>query len=169
MCKLSLQLAPRNVTRYIGIIMLLCEQLSITALRHLLQIPAKDILQAVLAIQSVLKIPKNRNKPIELIHASLHDFLVERQRSGIYYINPPTRHVSIILHCLRIIKEDVSKEMLARGDTALDTCQSWYYHLEATLIEGGTTILHNSLFSLMGCLWDFKFRLLNYWVNTMIY
>jgi hypothetical protein len=29
--------------------------------------------------------------------------------------------------------------------------------------------LHNSLFSLMGCLWDFKFRLLNYWVNTMIY
>jgi hypothetical protein len=150
----------------IGSIMLLREQLSITALGNLLQIRAEVILQAVLAIQSVLKIPENNDKPVELIHASLRDFLVERQRSGIYYINPPTRHASIVLRCLNIIEEDATKEMRARSDAALYACRSWHYHLEATLIEGGTTMLPNSLF---GCLLDFKFRLMNYWVNTMIY
>jgi hypothetical protein len=153
----------------IGTTMLLRKQLSITALGQLLQIRAEDILQAVLAIQSVLKIPENNDKPVELIHASLRDFLIERQRSGIYYIDPPTRHVSIVLHCLKIIKEDATKEMLARSDAALYACQSWHYHLEATLIEGGTTVLHNSLFNPTGCLRDFKSRSLNYWVNTMIY
>jgi hypothetical protein len=106
----------------------------------------------------VLKIPENNDKPVELIHASLHDYLIKRQRSGIYYMNPPTHHASIVLHCLKIIKEDVTKEMLAYSDTALYACQSWYYHLEATLIEGGTTVLHNSLFNPMGCLLDFKSR-----------
>jgi hypothetical protein len=93
--------------------MLLREQLSITTLGQLLQIWAEVILQAVLAIQSMLKIPENNNKPVELIHVSLHDFLVDRQCSGIYYINPPTRHASIVLHCLNIIEEDATKEMWA--------------------------------------------------------
>jgi hypothetical protein len=53
-----------------------------------------------------------------------------------------------------------------RSNAALYACWSWHYHLEATLIEGGTTIFPNPLF---GCLLDFKFRLMNYWVNTMIY
>jgi hypothetical protein len=153
----------------IGTIMLLRKQLSITALGQLLQIRAEDILQAVLAIQSVLKIPENNEKPVELIHASLRDFLIERQRSGIYYIDPPTRHASIVLHCLKIIEEDATKETLARSDAAMYACQSWHYHLEATLIEGSTTILPNSLVNATGCLMDFKSRLLNYWVNTIIY
>jgi hypothetical protein len=153
----------------IGTIMLLREQLSITALGQLLQIPAKDILQAVLAIQSVLKIPENNDKPIELIHASLRDFLVERQRSGIYCIDPPTRHASIVLHCFEIIKEDVTKEMLARSDAALYACRSWHYHLEATLVEGDTTILPNSFFNPTSWLLDFKSQSLNYWVNTTVY
>jgi hypothetical protein len=119
----------------IGTLMLLREQLSITALGQLLQSRDEDILYALLAIQSVLKIPENNDKPVELIHASLRDFLVERQRSGIYYIDPPTRHASIVLHCLKIMEEDKTKEMFARSNAALYACQSWHYHLEATLIE----------------------------------
>jgi hypothetical protein len=153
----------------ISTIMLLREQLSITALGQLLKIRAEDILQAVLAIQSVLKIPENNDMPVELIHASLRDFLIERQRSGIYYIDPPTRHASIVFHCLKIIEEDATKEILARSDAALYACQSWHYHLGATLIEGGMTIWPNSLFNPTSCLLDFKSRSLNYWVNTMIY
>jgi hypothetical protein len=142
----------------IGIIMLLREQLSIAALGQLLQIPAEDILQVVLAIQSILKIPENNNKSIELIHASLHDFLVERQWSGIYCIDPPTHHASIILHCFKRIKEDATKEMLTHGDTALYACQPWHYHLEAMLVEGDTMILPNSWFNPTSWLLDFESR-----------
>jgi hypothetical protein len=153
----------------IGTIMLLREQLSITALGQLLQIRAGDILQAVLAIQSVLKIPENNDKPVELIHASLRDFLVKRERSGIYYIDPPACHASIVLLCLKIMEDDATKEMLACRNAALYACQSWHYHLEAALIEGDMANLPNSLFNLTSCLQDFRCRSLNYWVNTMVY
>jgi hypothetical protein len=100
---------------------------------------------------------------------ALRDFLVERQWSRIYCIDPPTRHASIVLHCFEIIKEDVTKEMLAHSDAALYACQLWHYHLEATLVEGDTTILPNSWFSPTSWLLDFKSRSLNYWVNTTVY
>jgi hypothetical protein len=156
--------------KVIGTIILLRQQLSITALGYLLQLETGDILQALLAIQSILRISEDNDKHVELVHSSLRDFLMEKQRSGIYFIDPPVRHAFIVIDCLKIIMRDVNKRR-ATGGPGLYACLHWCSRLDAVLIEGDMTIFAKSLLSadLTSRLKGFKSQSFDYWVNTLIH
>jgi hypothetical protein len=152
--------------RVIGSIMILREQLFIFDLSCLLQLPTEDILHAVLGIQSIFRIPEDNDKPIELIHASPRDFLMDERRSKCYFINPPARHASIAVHCLKLLTEDAKHQKFAKSGAALYACLNWCHHIDGSLMEDGGDVLFDA--DLTRCLQDFKSRALDHWVNTLI-
>jgi hypothetical protein len=154
----------------IGTIMLLREQLAITELACLLELAAGDILQAVLGIQSILRIPEDDDQPIQLIHASLRDFLMERQRSEIYFINPPIRHIYIAMNCLKIMTKDAKENNFATSAASSYACHNWIHHLDGALVNGNWADFSDSSItaSLIICLQDFKSHAFNYWINMEI-
>jgi len=156
--------------RVIGTIMLLREQFSIIELARLLELATADILQAVLGIQSILRIPEDDEQPIQLIHASLRDFLMERQRSEIYFINPPIRHIYIAMDCLKIMTKDAKKNHFATSGASSYACYNWIHHLDGALLNGGWADFSDSSLtaSLIICLQDFKSHAFDYWVNMEI-
>ncbi|KIM71237.1 hypothetical protein PILCRDRAFT_830480 [Piloderma croceum F 1598] len=97
-----LSTAPRGevLKRVIGTILLLKSDLSITSLGHLLQLNTAHLLQTLLGVQSILMIPGNDDEPVRLFHTSLRDFLMSKPRSGGFFIDPPARHLDILLDCL---------------------------------------------------------------------
>jgi hypothetical protein len=168
-----LSAAPRDdpFDAAVGTVMLLREQLSITDLACLLRRPATNFLHALLGIQSILRIPEDNDKPIELIHASLRDFLTDRSRSGEYFINPASRHALIAMLCLEIMNINAENEMAAKGSVALYSCRHWCHHLDAALMEGdgtndGNSSLHPQLIKYVQ---NFKAQSLKYWINTILH
>jgi hypothetical protein len=166
---LSVASHTKNTKRVIGTIMLLNDLLPITSLACLLQLETADVIQALLGLQSILLIPSDDNQPVRLFHTSLRDFLTAQPRSGAFFIDPPTRHLCIVIHCLKAITippEHVifyDKEQKYAG-------LNWCNHLLRGLTDiGGTHILHSQLgASFMSSVVDFASGSLDFWVNTVI-
>jgi hypothetical protein len=166
-----LSAARRNghFDRVIGTIMLLRSPLPITFLGHLLQLSAEAIVESLWGIQSILMIPGADDDPIQLFHTSLRDFLVAPGRSSSFYINPPTRHLSIVIDCLKAMRTK-PKGIIFQGGQ-MYACLNWCYHVAEGLKEsGGDCLFDSSLgISLTDCLADFGSQTLEIWVNTVVF
>jgi energy-coupling factor transporter ATP-binding protein EcfA2 len=166
---LSVARRDHNFDQVIGTVMLLRSPLPITFLGHLLQLSAEAIVQSVWGIQSILKIPGNDDEPIQLFHTSLRDFLVAPGRSSSFYINPPTRHLSIVIDCLKAMRTKPTGIIFQGGQ--IYACLNWCHHVVEGLKESGGDCLFDSSLgtSLTDCLADFASQTLDIWVNTMVF
>ena len=168
-----LSIAPRsgNVERVIGTIMLLNYLLPITSLAFLLRLETAEVLQALLGLQSILLIPADDNQPIRLFHTSLRDFLSAQSRSGIFFIDPPTRHFVIATDCLVSIAAQPENGVVYDGAQEY-ACLNWCDHFRRALTDdGGDSGLVSSPTgdSLMASITSFASRSLDFWVNTLIF
>jgi hypothetical protein len=165
-----LSAVPRdnNFDRVVGTIMLLRSSLPINFIRQLLQLSLAHIVQSLLGIQSIILIPGGDNESIQLFHTSLRDFLVARERSAQFYINPPARHISIAMDCLKAMVKNPGGIFYVEGRQY--ACLNWHYHLEQGLNEEGGNSLFDSPsgLSLTSSLTDFAAHSLDVWINTMI-
>ncbi|KIM75138.1 hypothetical protein PILCRDRAFT_827570 [Piloderma croceum F 1598] len=161
-----LSTAPRGevLKRVIGTILLLESDLSVTSLGHLLQLNTAHILQALLGIQSILMIPGNDDEPVRLFHTSLRDFLMSKPRSGGFFINPPARHLDILLDCLKLVGIPPDTDILFRGEASEYACINWCHHFDQWLILGNEP--HNDY--LTSYLTNFASESFDYWVNTLL-
>ncbi|TDL26582.1 hypothetical protein BD410DRAFT_783648 [Rickenella mellea] len=149
-----------------GTILLLRQPFSITRVGHLLRLPAKAIVDELLQVQSIVRIPDDNSKPVQLMHTSLRDFLTTKQRSDIFFIDPPARHAAITVDCLMVIKEGSEPNPFWEGEVEMYACQNWYQHL----FEGIESILLDSLLGkLISSLENLQSKLtFDTWVNTSI-
>ncbi|TDL26586.1 hypothetical protein BD410DRAFT_783658 [Rickenella mellea] len=122
-------------------ILLVRRPLSITHVGHLLRLPAKVIVDELLQVQSIVRIPDDNSKPVQLMHTSLRDFLTTKQRSGNFFIDPLTRHAAITFDCLMVIKEGPEPKLIWEGEVELYACYNWYQHL----LEGTKSVPLDSL------------------------
>jgi hypothetical protein len=161
-----LSTAPRGevLKRVIGTILLLKSDLSITSLGHLLQLNTAHVLQTLLGVQSILMIPGNDDEPVRLFHTSLRDFLMSKSRSGGFFIDPPARHLDILLDCLKLMSIPPDTDIFFRGEASEYACNNWWYHFDQWLILGNES--HNA--SLTSYLKIFVSESLDYWVNTLL-
>jgi hypothetical protein len=166
---LSAARRDHNFDRVMGTIMLLRSPLPITFLGHLLQLSAEAIVQSVWGIQSILMIPGNDNEPIQLFHTSLRDFLVAPSRSSSFYINPPTRHLLILIDCLKAMQTKPEGSIFQGGQ--MYACLNWCHHVVEGLKESGGDRLFDSPLSasLTSCLADFASQSLDIWINTIVF
>ena len=152
--------------RVLAAIILLRERLSITSLACLLQLGAEKIVHALLGIQSIIKVPEDNDKPVLLNHASLRDFLIEKERSKGHFIDPSTSHASIVLDCLKLMTNGFRQDVFPTEHAQLYACRNWCFHLDAAITKGGAVISGSEL---VGNLKDFfTSQSCEVWVNILI-
>ena len=166
-----LSAAPRDryFQRIIGTIMLLKHNLPIADIACLVRLETADVLHFLLGIQSILAIPEDDTHPVRLLHTSLRDYLVTRQRSQIFFINPPTRHLFIATNCLAVIAEHPEPDFFD-SDRLKYASLNWCHHLDCCIKEGGGQSLLDpqSYDYVVKCLTDFRSHSFDSWVNTAI-
>ena len=152
--------------RVLAAIILLHERLSITSLACLLRLGAENIVHVLLGIQSIIKVPEDNDKPILLNHASLGDFLIEKERSKGHFIDPSTSHASIVLDCLKLMTNGFRQDVFPTELAQLYACHYWCFHLDAAIIKGGAVIPGSELVSSLKDF--FTSESCEVWVNILI-
>lgn len=110
-------------------LMLVQEQPSINMLADLLELSAREVLHALMTIQSIIRIPSDNNSPIQLNHTSLRDFLVNDSRSRDLFIDPSAAHSMLALDCVKLMKRTLQQDKFP-VDVALNyAAKYWTVHL----------------------------------------
>jgi NACHT domain len=147
----------------VGSIVTLANPLSATSLDRLLGVPKGTVDSRTDLLHSVLNIPSHSDYPIQLLHLSFRDFLVdtEKRKTNPFWVNEKEAHNKLATRCLELLSEDdnLKKDICnlrtperPRADVDQQTinlhlspaiqyaCQYWVYHLK----ESGSTIYDNS-------------------------
>jgi hypothetical protein len=130
--------APRENPFYdvIGAITLLRIRFPARNLSQLLGIQVDEVLDTLQGLEPILDIPEEVDEPIQPYHASLHDFLTDRDRSMNFYINPAKQHFSIMLLCLEIIAGHTQWGTMQREVTDY-ACRNLFHHFKSALAPEG--------------------------------
>jgi hypothetical protein len=147
-----------DVRLLIGVIAILYKPLPLPSLAALAAIPKDQAILALMGIQSIVTIPESDNNPIQIIHTSLRDFLVDESRSQSWWINPAAQHRALVKHGLTNMTQDsnnfIWKEMSLRY-----TSLNWIRHLGDSL-----KLFDNALHQIII---DFQVTSFYSWVNTL--
>lgn len=130
--------APRSgpFPRVIGSIFFLRQALSIKELATVLGYETEEIFQSLQGLEAILKIPQSDRESIRSYHASLHDFLVDINRSAGFHTDPAECHAALVLDCLRIAT-GVNRDGHCDAGVISYGCTAWCYHLHLVLMQGG--------------------------------
>ena len=113
-------------------IILLKRPLSVTGLECLLNFRENQILSELLKIQSVLLIPDDDEKAVDIVHTSLRDFSMLFQRSGILCVESSENHLRIAICCLQVMLRQ-SGQLVFETEAAKYACYYWIEHLHLTV------------------------------------
>ncbi|KIM27019.1 hypothetical protein M408DRAFT_172694 [Serendipita vermifera MAFF 305830] len=84
------------------------DPLSIVELERLS--PKRGIVAQVVNRLGAVLLYKDSNDPIRLLHATFREFLINRSRAGVYFIEPGHGHQTLALGCLRIIRRHFNQD-----------------------------------------------------------
>ncbi|EGO02894.1 hypothetical protein SERLA73DRAFT_47817, partial [Serpula lacrymans var. lacrymans S7.3] len=157
-----------DLMQIMGTLLLLEDPLPIKHLASLLNISSRRLVEIFLSIQSILLIPESDDDLVQLVHTSLKDFLLAPARSGNYFINPPTRHLSIAINCLNIIERNKAEFWFGVQPLSY-AVKEWLNHLHKALSEEERYPSDLSLiFLLKDSLTNFASSSLDPWLHSMI-
>lgn len=95
----------KRFRQIVGPIIISYDVLSISTLESLLSIESLDMNLALNPLHSVLNILKNRESPVQLLHPSFRDFLLDRKRcqDDHFWIDREVVHINLARDCLRVL------------------------------------------------------------------
>ncbi|KAF7979448.1 hypothetical protein HWV62_42247 [Athelia sp. TMB] len=150
--------------RVLTTLMLLYKQPSVEMLAGLLELSAQDVLHALLAIQSIIRIPSDDNAPIELNHTSLRDFLIDESRSKDLFIVPLATHATLAVACVKVLQKNLKTDIFPEDKVTLYAARQWCRHL------GESHNPREASPELLGVLQDFiSPQIIEPWINILIY
>jgi len=124
--------------RVVGAVMFLRPRpiLTVHALEQFLQLQSGGVQLALRGCQSILVIPNvDDDGTIHPYHASLQDFLTDRDRAGNHFLDAMNHHISILVDCLNFITADTENN--TGGGKHVDYAwQNWCYHFSLVLLHG---------------------------------
>ncbi|KAL2793214.1 hypothetical protein BJX66DRAFT_232419 [Aspergillus keveii] len=141
----------------VGTIILLFSPLSSVALTKLIypdQTKVQDRLVKVQSrlstLQSVVSVPEDSDAPIQLLHLSFREFLVDQSASDEFWIDELAGHTQLAIDCLECMNRELKKDicfLLAPGTRKIEiekavleryvppelryACRYWIRHLES--------------------------------------
>ncbi|KAF7975488.1 hypothetical protein HWV62_9403 [Athelia sp. TMB] len=149
--------------RVLSTLMLLYVQPSVEMLASLLELGAQDVLHALLAIQSIIRIPSDDNAPIQLNHTSLRDFLVNESRSKDLFIVPLAANATLAVACVKVLQKNLKADIFPEEEVTKYAAKHWQRHLRES---------HNPSEAspeLLGVLQEFIApELIEPWINILI-
>lgn len=94
-----------SVKLVLGTIIFLAEPLSLKGLERLFstRFQVGHIRLALPWLRSVLVIPDDEEIPIQIFHESLREFVIDKRRSGNYFLDPSVYHTNIARLCLGLM------------------------------------------------------------------
>ncbi|KAE8410476.1 hypothetical protein BDV36DRAFT_289565 [Aspergillus pseudocaelatus] len=135
--------------RIVGAIVLLFSPLSSVSLAKLICFDKVKVQSRLSSLQSVVSVPKDHEAPIQLLHLSFREFLVDRSASCRFWINERAGNTQLAedcLHCMRhqlhrdichlsqpgVKKNEIEKGVLERyvSPELRYACRYWIRHLE---------------------------------------
>jgi hypothetical protein len=146
----------------IGVIILLATPLSLSALTELVEMPEVEISTRLDAFHSVLTIPDEPNLPIQTLHLSFHDYLVDEHlkaqvSTSRFWVDKKNKHEFIARQCLTIMDRHLQKNICGlpsygTSRTEIDpdsiarflppalryACRYWVYHLAQSSLSAQT-------------------------------
>jgi hypothetical protein len=98
------------------VIILLAAPLSLSTLAELLEVPEGDISNRLDPFYSVLTISSNLNLPIQILHLSFHDYLVDertkaQKSTAQFWVDKKEKHELIARQCLIIMGRCLRKNI----------------------------------------------------------
>jgi NACHT domain len=135
----------------VGSIVLLASPLSAIALASLLEVDETNVDYTLVDLHSVLRVPTDEATPIEILHQSFREFLIDPRKEGktALWIDEKETHKTLVTKCLKLmsrslkenicglkspgtLRADISCRVIDRYLTAdvRYACQYWVYHLE---------------------------------------
>ncbi|KAF8625279.1 hypothetical protein AX14_011647, partial [Amanita brunnescens Koide BX004] len=103
---------------------LIVQELSVVLLNFNNDLTSPVICSALGGCHSILMIPANFDTEIKFYHASLRDFLIDKDRSDTLFYAPTTSHAQLLVGCLGAITGAFNNGTLAPKYALV----SWYYH-----------------------------------------
>ena len=146
-------------------IMLLRTPLSVMGLASLLDLTIPDILTEILKIQPILVIPADNSTPVDVVHTSLRDFSVSKERSGAIFVNTPENQLITAQRCLKVMSRE-SGVVVLKGETAIYAYRHWHGHLLLTLEDPDYIDLQRDLLAALNFFVAQSFKI---WFNTIIF
>lgn len=113
----------------LAIIMLVQKQPSINTVAGLLELSSREVLHALMPIQSIVRIPADEDYPIQLNHTSLRDFLVDQSRSRDLFIGSPKAHFIVALNCIKLMNRTLRRDEFPSDEASTYAAEYWLSHL----------------------------------------
>lgn len=145
--QVDLEKLQQELQDIIGAIILLATPLSVIALSKLINIRQRVIRNRLESFNSVLSVPSDPDVPVQVLHLSFRDFLVNTTSD--FHVDEASTHRKIGAQCLRIMNEFLRHNLcelpsygVERTDIQSETidqclpeelkysCRYWAYHLE---------------------------------------
>lgn len=97
----------------VGQIVILFDSLSVIDLARLFSNRLESISIAVEPLKSVLKIPEDDDLPIQLLHPSFRDFLLDKQRcqDGHFWIDHEKAHLEMAEKCISLMSDTLKRDI----------------------------------------------------------
>jgi len=142
------------VRSVLSAVVLATNPLSQSAIATLLNFQRSRVLRLLEAIQSLLVLPEDPNRPVQLFHKSISDFTTDPTRctDTRFYISPD-QHTGLALHCLELMNKFLGDATRSASNQVLHSevkcllkrvedsgthgaleyaCRSWHKHLIVT-------------------------------------
>lgn len=138
----------------VGSLVTLENPLSASALAGLLQIPLSTVNGALETLHSVLSIPHTALEPVQLLHLSFRDFLVDpERREDAFWVDEKVTHRRLADHCLYVLSTSLRDNIcnisqdtgagsmsMAEVTTHLSpelqyACRFWTHHLSESSFD----------------------------------
>jgi hypothetical protein len=143
----------RDLCDILGPIVVLASPLSRAGLAHLLGIDDQEVYRSLNPLHSVLDIPSDKGAPINLLHLSFRDFLVDpkKPKTNPFWVNEKETHANLATQCLKLLSKGLRKDicklrMPGKPRADIDeqkilahllleiqyACLYWVYHLKGS-------------------------------------
>jgi hypothetical protein len=118
----------------IGALMHLADTIRITCISELLGLSISDIRISLDRCHSILLIPDDDTHSIRPYHASLRDFLTNKERSQSLFCIPSDSHVKLMVGCVN----DLTQACKMDGHPLMYSCSYWGHHTSMVLSHAST-------------------------------
>jgi hypothetical protein len=117
-------------------------------------------------IQSIIKVPADNRGSVQLNHASFRDFLLDEQRSKIYYL-PSSNETFILFRSMTIMAKVLKRDEWPSGGAEKYACSEWCSHLDGAIrgCRSSTDLASEILEALQMFT---RCDALEVWINTVI-
>ncbi|KAJ6030550.1 hypothetical protein N7460_010816 [Penicillium canescens] len=139
----------KDFRRIVGVIVLLFSPLSSVSLAALILSDDTKVQRRLSTLQSVVSVPKDSDAPIQLLHLSFREFLVDHSASDVFWIDELAGHAQLAKDCLEYMNQGLKTDICRLSNpgvrkneverTVLEShvppelryaCRYWIRHLE---------------------------------------